>query len=257
VRITTRVSRNHLNEALFGTLHEMGHALYEQGTSPTLARTALARGASLGFHESQSRMWENLVGRSRAFWQHFLPLLKETFPDQLGAADVEQFYRAINRSRPALVRVEADELTYNLHIMLRFELELALLEGALAVADLPAAWNARMQEYLGLTPPNDGLGVLQDVHWSGGMVGYFPTYTLGNVISAQLFERASAELPGLAEQFAAGTFDGLLGWLRRNLHIHGRKFTPNELLQRIVGGGIQAGPYLKYLRGKFGELYGD
>jgi carboxypeptidase Taq len=255
VRITTRVSRNQLTMALFGTLHEMGHGLYEQGTSPALARTLLAGGASLGMHESQSRMWENLVGRSRAFWQHFLPLLQGTFPTQLGGIDVEQFYRAINRSQPSLIRVEADELTYNLHIMLRFELELALLEGALAVAELPAAWNARMQEYLGLTPPNDALGVLQDVHWSGGMIGYFPTYTLGNVISAQLFERASAELADLSSQFAAGEFDGLLGWLRRNLHAHGRKFTPNELLQRIVGGGVQAAPYLAYLRNKFGELY--
>ncbi|HEX9373854.1 MAG TPA: carboxypeptidase M32 [Roseiflexaceae bacterium] len=255
VRITTRVSRDQLNEALFGTLHEMGHALYEQGTSPALARTPLARGASLGMHESQSRMWENLVGRGRAFWRHFLPLLQETFPDQLGGVDVEQFYRAINRSQPSLIRVEADELTYNLHVMLRFELELALLEGALAVADLPGAWNELMQQYLGLTPPSDALGVLQDVHWSGGLIGYFPTYTLGNVISAQLYERARAELPDLDAQFAAGEFGGLLGWLHRNLHVHGRKFTPSELLQRIAGGGVQAGPYLAYLRGKFGELY--
>jgi carboxypeptidase Taq len=256
VRITTRVARNQLGQALFGTLHEMGHALYEQGTGPTLARTPLARGASLGMHESQSRMWENLVGRGRAFWRHFLPLLQQTFPAQLGGVDVAQFYRAINRSQPSLIRVEADELTYNLHIMLRFELELALLEGALSVAALPAAWNEGMQQYLGLTPPNDALGVLQDVHWSGGMIGYFPTYTVGNVISAQLFEQARAELGDLDAQFAAGEFGALLGWLRRNLHTHGRKFTPRELLERIVGGRVQAGPYLAYLRGKFGELYG-
>ncbi|MBK9712439.1 MAG: carboxypeptidase M32 [Kouleothrix sp.] len=256
VRITTRVSRDQLNEALFGTLHEMGHALYEQGVSPSLTRTLLARGASLGIHESQSRMWENLVGRSRAFWQHFLPLLRRAFPEQLGGVDLEQFYRAINRSQPSLIRVEADELTYNLHVMLRFELELALLEGQLAVADLPGAWNELMGQYLGVTPPSDALGVLQDVHWSGGMIGYFPTYTLGNVISAQLFERARADLGDLDGQIAAGELGGLLGWLRRNVHAHGRKFTPNELLQRVVGGGIQAGPYLAYLRGKFGELYG-
>jgi carboxypeptidase Taq len=255
VRITTRVSRDQLNEALFGTLHEMGHALYEQGVSPSLARTLLARGASLGMHESQSRMWENLVGRGRAFWKHFLPLLQETFPAQLGEVDVEQFYQAINRSQPSLIRVEADELTYNLHVMLRFELELALLEGKLSVSELPGAWNELMEQYLGLTPPNDALGVLQDVHWSGGMIGYFPTYTLGNVISAQLFEKARAELGDLDAQFAAGEFGTLLGWLRQNLHTHGRKFTPIELLQRIVGGGIQAGPYLGYLRAKFGELY--
>jgi carboxypeptidase Taq len=256
VRITTRVSRDFLNEALFGTLHEMGHALYEQGVGPSLFRTPLARGASLGIHESQSRMWENLVGRGRAFWRHFLPLLQETFPEQLGGVDVEEFYRAINRSEPSLIRVEADELTYNLHVMLRFELELALLEGRLAVADLPGAWNELTQQYLGITPPDDGLGVLQDVHWSGGMIGYFPTYTLGNVISAQLFEQARAELGDLDAQFAAGEFGGLLGWLRRNVHAHGRKFTPNELLQRVVGAGVAAGPYLGYLRQKFGELYG-
>jgi carboxypeptidase Taq len=255
VRITTRVSRNHLSEALFGTLHEMGHALYEQGVSPTLVRTRLAGGTSLGIHESQSRMWENLVGRSRAFWRHFLPLLQETFPAQLGDVDVEQFYRAINRSQPSLIRVEADELSYNLHVMLRFELELALLEGRLAVAELPAAWNELMEQYLGLTAPDDALGVLQDVHWSGGMIGYFPTYTLGNVISAQLFERARSELGDLDAQFAAGEFGPLLGWLRSNVHTHGRKFTPNELLNRVVGGGVQAGPYLAYLRAKFGELY--
>jgi carboxypeptidase Taq len=239
----------------------------------SLFRTPLARGASLGIHESQSRMWENLVGRGRAFWRHFLPLLQEVFPEQLGGVDVEQFYRAINRSRPSLIRVEADELTYNLHVMLRFELELALLEQTLSVADLPGAWNELMEQYLGITPPNDALGVLQDVHWSGGMIGYFPTYTLGNVISAQLFERARAELGdpstpstssgtgtgsgrSLEAQFAAGEFGELLGWLRRNIHVHGRKFTPNELMRRVVGGGVAAEPYLAYLRQKFGELYG-
>jgi carboxypeptidase Taq len=260
VRITTRVARHHLSDALFGTLHEMGHALYEQGVSPSLTRTPLARGASLGMHESQSRMWENLVGRSRAFWQHFLPLLRETFPEQLGDVDVETFYRAINSSQASFIRVEADELTYNLHVMLRFELELALLEGKLAVGELPAAWNELMQQYLGLTPENDAIGVLQDVHWSGGMIGYFPTYTLGNVISAQLFVRARAELEVSGEtleaQFAAGNFGELLGWLRRNIHAHGRKFTPKELLERVVGGGVAAGPYLSYLREKFGEIYG-
>ncbi len=257
VRLTTRVARDYLNQALFGTLHEMGHGLYEQGVSLALARTPLAGGASLGMHESQSRMWENLVGRSRVFWRHFFPLLQETFPAQLAHADAEQFYRAVNRSEPSLIRVEADELTYNFHIMLRFELELALLEGTLPIGDLPAAWNARMEQYLGITPPNDAQGVLQDVHWSGGMIGYFPTYTLGNVISAQLFERARADLPDLDAQFAAGSFGGLLGWLRERLHAHGRKFTPNELLQRIVGGGVAAGPYLEYLRQKFGELYSE
>lgn len=256
VRITTRVGRNELNMGLFGSLHEMGHALYEQGVAPTLARTRLGHGASLGIHESQSRMWENMIGRSRPFWRRYLPLLQEHFPAQLGGLDAETFYRAVNRARPSLIRVEADELTYNFHILLRFELELALLEGSLAIDDLPAAWNAKMAEYLGVTPPSDANGVLQDIHWSGGMVGYFPTYTLGNVIAAQLYGAAQRDQPALAGQLADGEYGGLLAWLRANIHQHGRKFTPNELLQRITGGGLDARPYLDYLRSKFGELYG-
>ncbi len=256
VRITTRVARNELNQALFGSLHEMGHALYEQGISSDLIRSPLAIGASLGIHESQSRMWENLVGRSRAFWQFFFPLLQETFPQQLADSDAEQFYCAVNRAQPSLIRVEADELTYNLHIMLRFDLEVALLDGSLRVADLPAAWNERMQQDLGITPPNDALGVLQDMHWASGLIGYFPTYTLGNVISAQFFAAARKAIPDMDAQFAAGSFDTLLNWLRSNIHIHGRKFTPNELLQRVTGTSLDATPYLTYLREKFGALYG-
>ncbi|NJN17332.1 MAG: carboxypeptidase M32 [Oscillochloris sp.] len=255
VRITTRVTRNELNMCLFGSLHEMGHALYEQGVPVQFARTPLARGASLGIHESQSRMWENLVGRSRPFWRRFLPTLQARFP-QLNDVDSEGFYRAVNRAQPSLIRVEADELTYNAHIMVRFELELALLEGALDPVDLPAAWNAKMQAYLGLTPPDDAVGVLQDIHWSGGMIGYFPTYTLGNVISAQLYGAAQQQQAGLSDELAGGEYGGLLHWLRANLHAHGRKFTPRELLQRITGGDLDAKPYLAYLGAKFGELYG-
>jgi carboxypeptidase Taq len=255
VRITTRVDPNQLNMCLFGTLHEMGHALYEQGVAENLARTPLARGASLGIHESQSRLWENLVGRSRSFWQRFLPQLREHFPQQLAGADPEQFYRAVNRAQPSLIRVEADELTYNLHIMLRFELELALIEGTLDLDALPEAWNSRMEEYIGLTPPNDALGVLQDIHWSGAMLGYFPTYTIGNVLSAQLYAAAQRERPELAQQLAAAEYDELHDWLRTTIHRHGRKFVPRELIERSCGGPLDPEPYLNYLRTKFGELY--
>lgn len=255
VRLTTRVAANELQQGLYGSLHEMGHGLYEQGFPATLARTSLANGASLGFHESQSRMWENLVGRSRDFVHYFFPLIRDTFPAQLAHANEEAFFRAVNRAKPSFIRVEADELTYNLHILLRFELELWLVDGTLKVADLPAAWSEQMQALLGVTPPTHAQGVLQDVHWSGGMIGYFPTYTLGNVIAAQLFNRAKLDIPDLESQFAVGQFGGLLGWMRTNLHVHGRKFTPVELLQRITGGGLDAKPYLTYLRDKCNALY--
>ncbi len=255
VRITTRFNPDWLSPALFGTLHETGHALYEQGVKPELARTPLERGASLGIHESQSRMWENLVGRSRPFWQHFYPTLQEHFPAQLGQVDLESFYRAINIVKPSLIRVEADEITYNLHILLRFELEVALLEGRLKVADLPEAWNAKMQEYFGLTPPSDTEGVLQDIHWSGAMFGYFPTYTLGNVLSVQFFNHAVAQHPQIMDEMAQGEFGTLLGWLRTNIHQHGRKFLPSELVKRVTGRPVDAAPYVAYLKTKFGELY--
>ncbi|HUS14859.1 MAG TPA: carboxypeptidase M32 [Chloroflexia bacterium] len=256
VRITTRVSRDFLSMALFGTMHESGHGMYEQGVSQALDRTPLCRGASPGFHESQSRLWENLVGRSRPFWQGYFPKLQAAFPDQLRGVDAEGFYRAVNKAMPSLIRVEADEVTYNLHILLRFELELAMLEGQLQVADLPDAWNSRLREYLGISPPDDAEGVLQDIHWSSVSFAGFPSYTLGNVIGAQLFARAHADMPDLDAQIAAGEFAGLHGWLTTNLYQHGRKFTPNELLQRITGGGLDAGPWIAYVRQKFGDLYG-
>ena len=255
VRITTRFNPHWLSPALFGTLHETGHALYEQGIKPELARTPLERGASLGIHESQSRMWENLVGRSRPFWRFFYPQLQQHFPERLGDVDPEAFYRAINTVKPSFIRVEADEITYNLHILLRFELEVALLEGTLQVADLPAAWNAKMQEYFGITPANDAEGVLQDIHWSGGMLGYFPTYTLGNVLSVQFFEAAVAQHPTITDEMTRGEFGTLLGWLRDNIHQHGRKFLPNELVKRVTGSSMTAAPYVQYLQTKFGELY--
>ena len=256
VRITTRVNRTFLPMALFGTMHESGHGMYEQGVNPALDRTPLCRGASPGVHESQSRLWENLVGRSRPFWEYWFPRLQATFPEQLRGVEVDSFHRAVNKVTPSLIRVEADEVTYNLHILLRFELELAMLEGKLKVADLPAAWNERMREYLGITPPNDTLGVLQDIHWSGVSFAGFPGYTLGNVIGAQLFVQARKALPDLDSQIAAGEFAPLHEWLRVNLYQHGRKFTPNELLERITGEALSTAPWIAYVRQKFGDLYG-
>jgi len=256
VRITTRFYPDFLNAALFGTMHEAGHAMYEQGVGRSLARTPLAHGASLGVHESQSRMWENLVGRSRPFWQANYARLQELFPQQLGSVDMETFYRAINKVQPSFIRVEADELTYNLHIMLRFELEAAMLEGSMRAADLEEAWNAQMGEMLGITPPNASEGVLQDTHWSSGLIGYFPTYTVGNVLSVQLWESALRDHPSIPDDIARNEFGDLLGWMREHVHQHGRKFMPNELVQRATGQPLQAQPYLNYLRSKFGDIYG-
>jgi carboxypeptidase Taq len=255
VRITTRVDPDFLNPMLFGTMHECGHALYGQGVAPELERTGLERGASLGVHESQSRMWENLVGRSLPFWEYFYPRLLEVFP-QLSAVSLNRFYRSINKVKPSLIRVEADEATYNLHIMLRLDMEIALLEGKVSVKDLPEVWNAKMQEYLGITPPDDAMGVLQDIHWSGGMIGYFSTYSLGNLISAQLWEKINQDIPDLDEQIRIGKFETLLGWLRENVHRHGAKFEPQELMLKVTGSKIDPTVYIGYLKKKFGEIYG-
>lgn len=256
VRITTRYDAEFLSTALFGTFHEAGHAMYEQGIGSAYDRTPLGAAVSLGIHESQSRLWENLVGRSRGFWRWAYPELQRTFPAPLETTSPEAFYAAINRVRPSLIRVEADEVTYNLHVMVRFELELALLEGSLEVRDLPDAWNAKYEEYLGVTPPSNALGCLQDIHWSIGLFGYFPTYTLGNIVSVQLFEAAKAAMPTLEEDIAQGDFAGLLGWLRENVHTHGSRYDPPELLKRATGSELDAGPYLRYLDTKFRTLYG-
>jgi len=256
VRITTRVMKDYLPCCLFGSIHESGHAMYEQGVDWALSRTPLACGASLGVHESQSRLWENLVGRSREFWEHFLPKLQAAFPEQLAGIGLDEFHRGINRVEPSLIRVEADEATYNLHIMLRFELELELLEGKVEVKDLPELWRERMRNYLGVVPKTDADGVLQDIHWSMGSIGYFPTYALGNLISAQLWEKVNQDIPGLPRQFAQGDFSGLLGWLRQNVHRHGAKFEPMELLRQVTGSGLDAAPYLRYLENKYAEIYG-
>jgi carboxypeptidase Taq len=256
VRITTRFKPDNGMSALFASMHETGHALYELGIDQRLGRSPLASSASLAIHESQSRMWENLVGRSLPFWQHFYPELQKAFPSQLGDVALERFYRGINKVEPSLIRVEADEATYNLHIMLRLELEIALMENSLDVGQLPEAWNARMEEYLGIRPPNDTKGVLQDVHWSGGMIGYFSTYSLGNLISVQLWECINADIPDLANQIRKGEFAALLSWLREKIHRHGAKYEPQELIQRITGSKIDPAPYIRYLETKYGEIYG-
>jgi carboxypeptidase Taq len=255
-RITTRVLPEYIGSGLFSTMHECGHALYDMGVSPKLARTILMDVKSLGLHESQSRMWENLVGRSLPFWQHFYPRLQSMFPSQLGETSVEQFYKGLNKVEPSLIRIEADEATYNLHIMLRLELEIALMEGSLEVKDLPEAWNSRVKEYLGLTPTSDSVGVLQDVHWSEGYFGYFSTYALGNLISAQLWECINKDIPDLNDQFRRGEFGMLLGWLREKVHRHGSKFDSQELVQKITGSKIDPAPYMRYLRTKYQDIYG-
>ena len=255
VRITTRVDPTFLNTALFSTLHEAGHAIYEQGISPDLERTPLSDGASLAIHESQSRMYENLLGKSADFWVYFYPQLQEMFSTQLGNVDLDTFYQGINKVQPSLIRVEADEATYNLHVMLRLELEIALMEGAIQVVDLPTAWNERMDDYLGVVPPNDADGVLQDVHWSYGILGYFPTYSLGNLVANQLWEKIKQDLPDLSSQIQEGNFTDLLVWLRENIHRHGSKYKPQDLVQRIVGSKIDPDSYLKYLNDKFGAIY--
>ncbi len=254
-RITTRWNPNFLKPSLFGTLHESGHAIYEQGTAPELERTPLARGTSLGVHESQSRMMENIVGRSRGFWQIHYPQLQSTFPEQLGAYSAEDFYQAINRVQPTFIRVEADELTYNFHVILRFELEQDLMNGDLAVKDVPEAWNSKMEELLGVVPPTDSQGCLQDVHWSRPMFGYFPTYALGNLYAAQFFETAVAQEPQIETELAVGKTNALLAWLRENIHQHGKKYTPRELVQRVTGRPLDHEPFMRYVTAKFSEIY--
>ena len=256
VRITTRYEEENPLAMLFSTMHEAGHALYEQGSNPAYERTPLAGGTSLAVHESQSRMWENLVGRSLPFWEHFYPALKKLFPTQLDGVSVKSFYKAINKVEPSLIRVNADEATYNLHIMLRLELEIGMVEGTLAVKDLPEIWNTKMQEYLGITPPNDAKGVLQDIHWSYGAIGYFSTYALGNLVSAQLWEKINKDIRYLDDQIRKGDFSELLTWLRKNIHQHGQKYEPQTLVERVTGSKISPQPYVRYLTKKYSEIYG-
>ncbi len=256
VRITTRFKDDDLGYGLFSTLHEAGHAMYEQGINMAYEASPLGGGTSAGIHESQSRTWENIVGRSLGFWQHFYPDLQKTFPDQLGSVPLETFYRAINKVERSLIRTEADEVTYNLHVMIRFDLELQLLEGALEIRDLPQAWHDRYQADLGITAPDDRDGVLQDVHWYGGLIGgAFQGYTLGNIISGLFYEAALKAHPEIPGEIAQGRFDTLHGWLKTNIYQYGSKFTANELIERVTGGPLRIEPYMAYLRGKYGDLY--
>ena len=255
-RMTTRYDEDYFGDAFFGVLHETGHGLYDQGLPAEHFGTPLGEAVSLGIHESQSRMWENLVGRGRPFWRHFMPKARALFGATLAGVSDDDWYFAVNDVRPSLIRTEADEATYNLHVMLRFELEQAMLSGEVGAADVPAAWNQKMRDYLGLTPPDDAQGCLQDIHWSGGAIGYFPTYTLGNLYAAQFFERAGQDVGDLDAMFARGEFRPLLDWLRKNVHTHGKRHLPRDLARRVTGKDLSPEPLLRHLRAKATELYG-
>lgn len=257
IRITNHYYPETIAPVLFGTMHEFGHGIYERQIAPALARTPLQRGASMAWHESQSRTWENLVGRGRPFWDWATPQMAGFFPDQLDDATPEAMFRAVNKLGPSLIRIESDELTYNLHIILRYELERDIFSGRVDLADLPEAWNAKISQYLGVPVPNDSVGVLQDVHWGSGLFGYFPTYALGNVVALQIWQRVQRELPDLDTQLASGDFAPLRDWSRENIHRHGSKFTPKELLQRVVGvDAFDPEPLIAYLQDKVHTLYG-
>jgi len=260
-RITTRVNTEFLPTCLMGVIHETGHALYEQGVSPSLYRLGLGSqqvlgtGTSMAMHESQSRFYENVLGRSRSFWKTMYPRLQAAFPQMKGVT-LEAFYRALNKSQPSLIRVEADEVTYGLHIMLRFELENDLINDRVKVKDLPREWNDRMEAYLGVRPSTDSDGVLQDIHWSSGLVGYFPDYLLGSILSVQWHHQMIKDRPEIPAEVEAGKFDTILAWLRENVHQHGLKFTMPELVKRVTGGSLQWQPYMQYLETKYAEIYG-
>jgi carboxypeptidase Taq len=257
VRITTRIKDDDLSDALFSVLHEVGHALYEMGVAPELEGTPIGHGASAGVHESQSRLWENIIARSQPFWEHYYPTLQAAFPDQLGRTPLDSFYRAINKVERTLIRTDADEVTYNLHVMIRFDLERAMLEGKLAVRDLRDAWNARYASDLGLTSPNDKDGVMQDVHWYGGGIGgSFQGYTIGNILSAQMYQAAVSAKPGIVAAISRGEFGELRSWLGDNLYRHGRKYIGPVVAQRASGAKISIRPYMEYLKHKYGALYG-
>lgn len=255
VRLTTRYDESHFPGAFFGTLHEAGHGIYEQGLRADLFGLPPGEAVSLGIHESQSRLWENIVGRSKPFWKHFYPAAQQAFPEALGDVSLDDFYFSINGVEPSLIRVEADEATYNLHIIIRFELEQVLLSGDLPASDLPGAWNEKYREYLGIEPPNDADGALQDVHWGAGLVGYFPTYALGNLYASQLYEKACTDLGDLDSQLANGDFTPLRTWLNKNIHQPGQCYSAEELSQNITGQPLSHEPLLRYLRGKLEPLY--
>ena len=254
-RLTTRYDRSFFNSAFFGTLHEAGHGIYEQGLLTTEYGLPLGSYCSLGIHESQSRLWENLVGRSHVFWKHYFPIAQQYFFEALGEVKENEFYEAVNCVRPSLIRVEADEATYNLHIAIRFELERDLISGDLNLADLPTAWNEKYQECLGVTPPNDSDGVLQDVHWSAGLFGYFPTYLLGNLYASQFFEAAERDLGQLQTDISEGHFSPLKTWLNQNIHQQGQRFDGATLGEQVAGKTLQHDQLMAHLESKYGEIY--
>ena len=255
VRVTTRVFEHDLPSCLFSCIHEGGHGLYDQGLPPKHYGTPLGESISLGIHESQSRLWENSVGRSLPFWKYFYPKLREMFPTQLDSVELDDYYLAINRVAPSLIRVEADELTYNLHIMVRFEIELDVIEERIEIDELPEVWNAKMQEYLGMVPTNDAEGVLQDIHWSFGAFGYFPTYTLGNLYAAMLFDQACHDLPQLEKDIEQGNLLSLKKWLNERIHQWGRQYSAQELIQKVTGKDLTPDPFIRSLQKKIGDLY--
>ncbi|NVJ24503.1 carboxypeptidase M32 [Myxococcus sp. AM011] len=256
VRLTTHVDESNPLPAIFSTIHEAGHGLFEQGFAPEHHRTPLAASPSMGLHESQSRLWENMVGRGRPFWEHYFPLLRESFPDALAQVDLDAFHTVVNDVRPSLIRTESDEVTYNLHIAVRYELELLLIRDELPLADLPAAWNERMERYLGVTPPDDTQGVLQDIHWAWGELGYFPTYSLGNLYSASLYRVAARELADLDGRLRQGKMLPLRDWLRERIHRQGFRLPAEARVREVTGQGLTDADFLGYLREKYGALYG-
>ncbi|WP_327837171.1 carboxypeptidase M32 [Bacillus salipaludis] len=256
VRLTTRYLEHNVRSALFGTIHEAGHGIYEQNINPEFEGSVLQSGASFGIHESQSRFLENMVGRSKEFWNYFYPHIQNQFPEALENVTVEEFYRAVNTVQPSFIRVEADELTYNLHIMIRYEIEKALMAGEIEAKDLPAIWNEKMHDYLGVTPGTDTEGVLQDVHWSFGGIGYFPSYSLGNLYAAQILRKIEQDLPDFYYHIEQGRFDLIQDWLKENIHQHGKLYTPNELIKKVTGEELNAEYLVEYLEKKYSEVYG-
>lgn len=254
-RITTRFNPHNFSDGFFGILHETGHGLYDQGLAPEHYGTPMGEAVSLGIHESQSRLWENAVGRSHPFWSHYFPLARQIFREALNDVTLDEFHRAVNHVEPSFIRAEADEATYNLHIFIRFDLEQALISDDLQAEDIPGAWNEKYSSYLGITPRNDAEGCLQDIHWSAGLFGYFPTYTLGNLFAAQLFTKANEDLGDLGESFARGEFQGLLDWLREHVHRHGHRYPSASLIERVTGSPPDHRPLMASLRRKYTELY--
>lgn len=255
VRITTRIDEHDMSNMIWSSIHELGHALYEQGLPYEEYGMPLGEAASLSIHESQSRLWENNVGRAINFWQHHFPILKNHFPQQLQDVSLDQFYKGINQVKPSLIRTEADELTYHFHVMVRYELEKQLIGGELSVKDIPAFWNEQYKKLLNIDVPDDKQGCLQDVHWSHGSFGYFPTYSLGSLYAAQFFHAAETSIPDLDSQLKQGDTDGLLQWLRKNIHTHGRKFTSEELAEKISGEGLNTGYFMTYVTNKYKNIY--